>query len=89
MARKIAYWVSTGMLAALSVFAAFTYPSGSAQAVQGFAHVGYIHSNCVSFSELPSSWARSRSSHPVSPGSKSGLMPDSHSPGSRHLWRII
>ena len=45
------------MLAALSVFAAFTYPSGSAQAVQGFAHVGYIHSNCVSFSELPSSWA--------------------------------
>jgi len=41
MARKIAYWVSTGMLAALSVFAAFTYLSGSPQAVQGFAHVGY------------------------------------------------
>ena len=29
------------MLAALSVFAAFTYLSGSSQAVQGFAHVGY------------------------------------------------
>ena len=41
MARKIIYWVSTGLLAALSVFAAFTYLSGSPQAVQGFAHVGY------------------------------------------------
>ena len=41
MARKITYWVSTGLLAALSVFAAFTYLSGSPQAVQGFAHVGY------------------------------------------------
>lgn len=41
MARKIAYWVSTGLLAALSVLAAFTYLSGSPQAVQGFAHVGY------------------------------------------------
>ncbi len=41
MARKVSYWVSTGLLAALSVFAAFTYLSGSPQAVQGFAHVGY------------------------------------------------
>jgi uncharacterized membrane protein YphA (DoxX/SURF4 family) len=41
MARKIVYWVSTGLLAALSVFAAFTYLSGSPQAVQGFAQVGY------------------------------------------------
>src|SRR6516162_9931817 len=41
MARKITYWVSTGVLAALSVFAAITYLSGSPQAVQGFAHVGY------------------------------------------------
>src|SRR5436309_8926995 len=41
MARKIIYWVSTGLLAALSVFAAFAYLSGSPQAVQGFAHVGY------------------------------------------------
>jgi uncharacterized membrane protein YphA (DoxX/SURF4 family) len=41
MARNVTYWVSTGMLAALSLFAAFSYLSGSPQAVQGFAHVGY------------------------------------------------
>ncbi len=41
MTRKIIYWVSTGLVAALSVFVAFTYLSGSPQAVQGFAHVGY------------------------------------------------
>src|SRR5437868_7204276 len=41
MGRKIAYWVSTGLVAALSLFAAFSYLSGSPQAVQGFAHVGY------------------------------------------------
>lgn len=41
MTRKITYWVSTSLLAAMSVFAAFTYLSGSPQAVQGFAHVGY------------------------------------------------
>ena len=41
MGRKIIYWVSTGLLAALSIFAAFTYLSGNQQAVQGFAHVGY------------------------------------------------
>jgi uncharacterized membrane protein YphA (DoxX/SURF4 family) len=41
MAGKIAYWVSTGLLAALSVLAGFTYLSGNPQAVQGFAHVGY------------------------------------------------
>jgi uncharacterized membrane protein YphA (DoxX/SURF4 family) len=41
MARKVIYWVSTGLLGALSVFAAFAYLSGSPQAVQGFAHVGY------------------------------------------------
>jgi hypothetical protein len=41
MTRKIAYWVSTGLLALLSLFAAFAYLSGSPQAVQGFAHVGY------------------------------------------------
>ena len=41
MARKVVYWGSTSLLAALSVFAAFTYLSGSPQAVQGFAHVGY------------------------------------------------
>lgn len=41
MIRKIAYWSSTGVLALLSLFAAFAYLSGSPQAVQGFAHVGY------------------------------------------------
>src|SRR5208283_3795640 len=41
MLRTVAYWVTTGLLAALSVFAGLTYLSGSAQAVQGFAHVGY------------------------------------------------
>jgi uncharacterized membrane protein YphA (DoxX/SURF4 family) len=41
MARKIIYWVSTGLVAVLSVFGAFAYLSGSPQAVQGFAHVGY------------------------------------------------
>ena len=41
MARTIAYWVTTGIIAAMSLFAAFTYLSGSPQAVEGFAHVGY------------------------------------------------
>ena len=41
MARKIVYWVSTGLVAAMSLFAAFAYLSGSPQAVQGFGHVGY------------------------------------------------
>ena len=41
MARKIAYWVTTGLIAAMSVFAGFVYLSGGPEAVQGFAHVGY------------------------------------------------
>ena len=41
MGGKIAYWVSTGLVAALSLFAAFSYLSGAPQAVQGFTHVGY------------------------------------------------
>src|SRR3981081_4896579 len=41
MARKIIYWVSTGLVAALSLFAGFAYLSGSPQAVTRFAHVGY------------------------------------------------
>ena len=41
MARRTAYWVSTGLLAAGAILAAFVYLSGSPQAVQGFAHVGY------------------------------------------------
>jgi len=41
MARKIMYWVSTGVIAAMMGFAAFSYLSGNPQAVQGFALVGY------------------------------------------------
>ena len=41
MGRKISYWGSTGLLAALSLFAAYSYLSGGQQAVEGFAHVGY------------------------------------------------
>jgi len=41
MARKIAFWVSTGLVAAMSLFAGYAYLSGSPQAVEGFAHIGY------------------------------------------------
>jgi hypothetical protein len=41
MARTVTYWVTTGLLAALSAFAGFAYLTGSPQAVTGFAHVGY------------------------------------------------
>jgi uncharacterized membrane protein YphA (DoxX/SURF4 family) len=41
MGRKVIYWVVTGLLAAMAAFAGFTYLSGSPQAVEGFAHVGY------------------------------------------------
>src|SRR5262245_51446354 len=41
MGRKIAYWATTGILSAMSFVAAFAYLSGGAEAVQGFAHVGY------------------------------------------------
>lgn len=41
MASKLAYWITTVLIAAFSAFGAFAYLSGSPQAVQGFAHVGY------------------------------------------------
>jgi DoxX-like family len=41
MARTVIYWVSTALVAALALFAGFSYLSGNPQAVQGFAHVGY------------------------------------------------
>jgi hypothetical protein len=41
MARKIAYWVSTGLVAVMSLMAALAYLSGSPQAVEGFARAGY------------------------------------------------
>ena len=43
MGRKIAYWVSTGLVAALGAFAAFTYLSGNPKVAEQFAHVGYPH----------------------------------------------
>ena len=41
MARKIIYWVNTGIVGLMSLMAAFAYLSGSPQAMQGFAHIGY------------------------------------------------
>lgn len=41
MSRKVTYWLTTILLAALSVLAAYGYLSGSPQSVEGFAHVGY------------------------------------------------
>jgi uncharacterized membrane protein YphA (DoxX/SURF4 family) len=41
MARKVIYWVSTGLVSAMSLFAAFAYLGGDPKAIQGFAHVGY------------------------------------------------
>lgn len=41
MARKVTYWVTACLVAALSLFAGVTYLSGSSQSVQGFTHVGY------------------------------------------------
>ena len=40
MARKIAYWTSTG-IACLALFGALTYLTGSAEVVAGFAKAGY------------------------------------------------
>lgn len=41
MARKIAYWGTTVIIAVLSALGGIMYVSGSAQAVEGFTHVGY------------------------------------------------
>jgi len=41
MARKVTYWVTTILLAALSFLAAYGYLLGGPQSTQGFAHVGY------------------------------------------------
>jgi DoxX-like protein len=41
MLRKVVFWVATGLVAALSAFAGFSYLTGSPQVVQGFTHVGY------------------------------------------------
>jgi hypothetical protein len=41
MTRQVIYWVTTGLLVLGSFFAAFSYLTGSQEAVTGFAHVGY------------------------------------------------
>ena len=41
MARTVSYWVSIGLVAAMGLMSAYFYLSGSQQAVEGFAHVGY------------------------------------------------
>jgi len=41
MARTVSYWVTIGLVAAMGLMSAYFYLSGSQQAVEGFAHVGY------------------------------------------------
>ena len=41
MTRKVTYWVSTGLLAVLSIVNGFIYLSGNLQAAQDFTHLGY------------------------------------------------
>lgn len=41
MARKIAYWISTSIVAAMMTLSSVMYLAGLPQAVEGFAHVGY------------------------------------------------
>ncbi len=41
MTRKVTYWVSTGLLAALSVVNGLIYLSGNPLAAQDFTHLGY------------------------------------------------
>jgi uncharacterized membrane protein YphA (DoxX/SURF4 family) len=41
MSRKIAYWGATGLVALVTLSAAFSYLTNSPQAVENFQHVGY------------------------------------------------
>src|SRR6516164_7815087 len=86
MARKIAYWVSTILLAALSALSAFAYLSGSPQAVQGFAHVGYPQQLRIILGVAKPLGAIALLVQAF-PKSKSGPMPASSSRGSRPLSR--
>ena len=92
MTRKIIYWVSTGLVGVMSLFAAFAYLSGSPQAVQGFAHVGYPQQLRIilGIAKLLGAIILVESSlYPASPKSRSGPMLDSPLRGSRHLLRTI
>src|SRR5687767_13717336 len=41
MVRKVAYWATTALVAAMGAFGGFMYLTGSPEAVEGFRHVGY------------------------------------------------
>ena len=41
MGGKILFWASTGLVAAASALAAFSYLTAAPEAVAGFTHVGY------------------------------------------------
>src|SRR5215470_8268075 len=41
MIRTLLHWVSTSLLVAMALFAAYGYLSGTLQAVQNFTHIGY------------------------------------------------
>ena len=88
MGRKVIYWTTTGLLAALSAFAAFNYLSGSQQAIEGFAHVGYPQQLRVILG-IAKVLGAIALWFPGFRSLKSGPMPDSHLPGSRRLLLII
>ena len=41
MKRKIAYWVATGLVAAVALLGGFSYVTNSPEAIANFRHVGY------------------------------------------------
>jgi hypothetical protein len=41
MRSKILYWGATGVVAGVTLLAAFSYLTGSPEAVENFRHVGY------------------------------------------------
>jgi hypothetical protein len=83
MGRKVLFWASTGVLSALSLFAAFAYLSGSQQAVDGFAHVGYPQQLRIILGIAKPLGALALLAR-VLPDSKSGPMQGSLSRGYRH-----
>src|SRR3954464_9824088 len=86
MARKVIYWVTTVIVAALSACAAFSYLSANPQAVQGFAHVGYPQQLRIllGIAKLLGAIVLVVPAIP-----KSGPTPDSRLRGSRRTSRII
>ena len=88
MARKVIYWVTTILLAALSFLAAY----GTCWAVHSQLRdlrTWAIPSSSALFWGLPNLLAGSPSSFPAWSDLRSGPMPDSHSLGSLHLLRTI